>query len=835
MKRWQTCAAFMIFCAAPISGVAADRLVLLAEDTPGMTRIKIDVGDIPFSLENPGPSVIDFVTPYRFQSVNASQLVASGLARRVANARLVPDQSVTRLRMVLNCDCGFDFSVSSGVLSVRIKDPVVAEVMIPANELKSTGSASQKKAETRLNKSAPAPSSSPVPRARPKVVAGANEPIVDLASSGAQLIDEASEPVQLPRQELAGKGLDPADEVVLAREHLMRQLSRAADQGLIQFVSDEAAAMAPEAENLAPRKAEGGPIKSEPDKRETELPEMAAAEFDSPTLSEDSLVAAAPPKPVEIPLRARTALDKEFRSDRSETRAEVAYCIDKKRLNVPAWAQPGAFLATTAELRANLLDEYDKPRPEVATKLVRHLVVNGFGAEANQLLSLYGDVVQDEKVLSDIARLVDLQAPKPDGLIARTAPCHPEAALWRKIAGLPDGELTVPFADEDENKAAIASQILDTFARLPAITRQILGARLMDNLISRGELELAKQLDLILLRSPGDYSEALALSRARLLGETGRVEEAEELFSQLSQSNRPEAHTALMLLLESRINRNAGGSQELSEALSDAAFSARGTELELPLKVAEIRSRTLTDGASEALRPLREAIERSGGASELLRDVGHAALEVLEPTDGDAIDYAKAVMALRPFVSEGPTGDLARRRVAEALTESGLPNLALDYLEPTAARADNATLLVTAKALLALDDPEQVLSVLEGQTNPQAVVLKIEALGRLGRHEEAYQLSAGLAEGSDEVKSARALRAGDWTGAASAGDRPQRLLAAYMASQDVLDGSEETTEAEAKFLTTPEVDRDTTLDSVRTVVEASKSARSIIEKALEDG
>lgn len=833
MNRWLICAVCGILCAAPMLGAASDRLVLLAEDTPGVTRIKINVDEIPFSLERPGPSVIDFVTPYRFRSVNASQLISSGLARRVANARLVPDDEVTRLRMVLNCDCSFDFSVSSGVLSVRIKDPVAAEVLLPQDETDAANVANLNSTEAKLPNPQPAPATAPAPRVRPAMSPDA---IDDVASKGAQGGDESSETEKRTGPSESGEGLDPTDEVVLARDHLMRQLSRAAEQGLIQFVSEEAAALAPEAENVTPRQtAVTEKPETEPEQPKSELARPAVGEAESPVAVEDPLVAAAPPNPVEIPLRARTAVDRDFRADRGETRADVAYCIDKKRLDVPTWAQPGGFLETTSSLRSDLLDEHDKPRPEIATKLVRHLVVNGFGAEANQMLTLYGDAVEDREILTDVARLVDLKAPRPDGLIAQTAPCHPEAALWRKIAGLPDGEPTVQFADDEDKKAAIDGQMLEVFARLPAITRRILGARLMDNLIAKGEFELAKQLDLILLRSQADYSEALALSRARLLGETGRLEEAEELYSQLSRSNRPEAHTALMLLLESRINRNAGGSQQLSDALGDAAFSARGTELELPLKVAEIRSRTLTDGASEALRTLQAAIERSGGASELLRDVGHAALEEMTPVDGDAVDYAKAVMALRPYVSEGPTGDLARRKVAEILTESGLPNLALSYLEPTISRADAATSLVTAQTLLALNDVEQALSVLDGQTDPKAVAMKVEALGRLGRHEEAHQLSANLAEDSEEVRSARALRAGDWTGAASAGDRPQRLLAAYMASQKELDGDDGSTEAETEFLTTPEVDRETTLDSVRSVVEASKSARSIIEKALEDG
>ncbi len=534
-------------------------------------------------------------------------------------------------------------------------------------------------------------------------------------------------------------------------------------------------------------------------------------------------------------MRARTAVDKKFAPDRSETRVAVAYCIEKERLDAPSWALPGPFLQTNLDLRTTLLDEFDQPQPEVATKLARHLVLNGFGAEADEMLRVYGDVIEDREVLGDLARLVDLKAPDPKGHIARSAPCHPEAALWRAIAGLPDGEQTNNPADSPTDKRIRDRQMLDAFARLPAATRRILSARLMNNLIAKGELDLAAQLDLILRRSPSTDDEALSLARARLLSETGRLEEAEQLYAQLSQSNRPEAHQALILLLDSRIRRDAGGSTELSNALGDAAFSARGTPSELPLKVAEIRSRTLTDGASGALEALQKTIERSGGASELLQDVGHATLEALAPVGGDVVDYARAVMALRPYVSEGASGDPARRRVAEVLTEAGLPNLAFTYLEPALNRQSQATSVAAARTLLAMGEAEEALAALEGQAGPVAAPLRINALERLGRHEEAYLLSAELTQDDKSAHSARALRAGDWADASAAGETAHRLLAAFMASKKSLDGGENAPDAEAEFLSAPEVDRETTLESVRSVVAASRSARSIIEKALEDG
>lgn len=826
MRRRLVIAALGIWIAAPNSGAAADKLVLLAEDTPGMTRIEINVGEISFSLESPGPGVIDFVTPYRFQTINVAQLISGGLARRVANARVVPDEEATRLRMVLNCDCGFDFSVSSGVLSVRIKDPVKAAV----GDLKADEKPKQvaTSASKRSPSVGPAPDTAPVPLARPEEKPNANSASVASLPNETHGVDNPIKPIPKPASIEAATDQGPSDEVVLARDHLMRQLSRAADQGLIQFVSDEAAAQSPVLENVAATDTIADPVDPEP------IEEVTVA-ADEPVQDIAEAVAAAPPPSVEIPLRARTAVDKDFSSDRSETRAAVAFCIEPTRLHLVAWAQEGSFLEVSQNLRASLLDEFDQPLPDIATKYARHLVLNGFGAEANEFLKVYGDVVQDRDVLQDLAMLVDLKAASTDGAIARTAPCHPEAALWRLIAGLPDGEAVARSDEGIEREEAEYQRLLDAFAKLPAITRRTLSARLMENLIAKGEFGLANQLDLILLRSPAAYDEALALARARLLSETGRLDEAEDLYSQLSQSNRPEAHTALILLLDSRINRNAGGSQQLSDALGDAAFSARGTASELPLKVAEIRSRVLTDGASGALQTFKAAVERSGDGSALLEDVGHALLEKLEPVNGDVVDYAKAVMTLRPQISEGPTGDPARRHVASVLTGAGLPNLAVAYLEPALERSAQATSIVAARTFLALDKAEEALEVLEGQTDRSTIPLKVEALERLGRFEDAHLMSEETPLDEEVVRAARALRAGAWADASTAGASPGRLLAAFMASKKTLDSAEDQSELETQFLTTPEVDQKTTLDSVKAVVEASKSARSIIERALEDG
>ena len=192
-------------------------------------------------------------------------------------------------------------------------------------------------------------------------------------------------------------------------------------------------------------------------------------------------------------------------------------------------------------------------------------------------------------------------------------------------------------------------------------------------------------------------------------------------------------------------------------------------------------------------------------------------------------------MAMRPYISAGPTSDPARQNISEILIDAGLPNLALDFLEPARGRADERTSLNAARAFLAIDQIDQALSELDGLTSNDANMLRVQALERAGRFDEANVLSSQIAENDSEAQSARALRAGDWASASSASDEPRRQLAEYMASKQATDGDRIGVSGEEERSDTPTGPEETTLDSVRTAVEASKSSRSTIEEALGDG
>lgn len=751
---------------ASTAAVSETAFTVRADESPLDSVITVDVGAAPFMLEQIGPRQIDLVTPDKTRPFDLSALLATGATRRVAATRVVANDEMNRLRFTLACECAYGFTVSKGILSLTLR---AAE---PEATIQQTPKA---KGVSRY-----APSRAPRPFPRP----------VD--TSTVALSEDTEPPVLVSAAE---------DDVLRARKHLLAQLSRAADQGLLEFVSDEAAASAPE----TPGVEQVAEIPVQPDV--PYVPTPAGQIAASHTIEEaDPVGPLRPPAPRESPLRARTAIDKSFRADRADTMIAVAPCMDASDLNLSKWSNSEEFAQTVGEHRRNLLDEFDQPRPDVVRALAQIFLLNGFGVEAETLLSTFGAAVPKRKLLVEFARIVDGRALPADGPIATTAPCHGAALLWRRVAGLPRAA--------QEPTPATWVEMAGAFADLPQAVREMIAAPLLSSLVESGDVEQAEQLNLILSRAPVADTAALDLAHARLLAAGGEAVAAEGLYQRLAQRDAPEARESLLRLLDSRLSRGAPVSPALAEALSELAFTTRGQPLEMIAKTAEIRARAAIDGPAAALATVRDAIERTPENAAVLKDAGHAALERLSPGEGAdaAMSYVEAVMAYKPLVSMQRDGDAARRQVAKELIALGLSNAALDYLAPTNERGTETTRLMKAQALVSLGRIDEGMAELGDADSTAAKEVRATALERAGDY-----IAAANADPNDQ---SRALSAGDWKGASDTEAGARAMLAKYMA--------EPPTEPE-------EGDAVVSLSGARAAQDAARATRALIEEALSDG
>ncbi len=765
MVKMHSLFALMILSLSVTAVAAEAPFVVRADESPEDSIITIDVGAAPFMLERKGPRQIDLVTPVISRGFDVSALTSTGGARRVATARTVNDDDMNRLRLTLNCDCAYGFSISEGTLSITFR----------AAELE----AEQKPGKTAQKGSRFAPSWAPKPFPRPAQQAANDATHSKVAHSG-------------------------KDSVSLAREHLLEQLSRAAEQGLLEF-SDKSENTDKPAEKISETTTENtSQAAAQAPSQNTDADDVA-----SQPAAEEPNRPLRPKAPLETSLRARTAFDKYFRADRADTFVAVAPCIPADDLSLTGWPDYGDFVGQVAALRAALLDEFDQPQENIVRSLARVYILNGFGAEAVRLLNTFGTALDDGPLLTEMASIVEGYPLDPEGPIAASAPCHGSALLWRRIAGLPRAKATP--------SEAVWHEFTEAFSKLPRRLRELVAAPLLTSLVNAGEIAQADKLNLILSRAPVQPSASLDLARAKLLAAGGEAAAAEGLYERLAGRDSPESAESLLRLFDSRVARGAPISPMMADALSDLAFTARGQPLELAAKTAEIRARAATDGPAAALNAVTAAMERTPENAAVLRDAGHAALEQISAPEGQNAKfdtgYAEAVMAYQPWVSGGPDGDAARQQVGNELVSLGLPNAALAYLDPALPRGANATRIVAARALIALDRPKEALEYLADLDTETARTLRADALSRTG--------DFVAAAAADPSNTARALRAGNWEEAAK-GEGPRAALATFMARPS----DEANRQAPLE---------DLSLTGARAAQDAARATRALISEALNDG
>lgn len=759
-------AARIALCLALVAGAAA-ALEVRPRAVSGATEIEVAVGDAGFALRDVGPRQFDLIVDGE-GPIDLGGVERTALTPHLAALREAPEPGKQRLRFVMSCDCVYEVAMAGGRMTLRLteRNREAAVQDVRADEAPDP--------PLRFSATAPARAPAPFPRGRPS---RATAPAADA---------------------------DATEDVALARRLLLQQLVRAADQGLVDFASDQAAEAAALAAPVAALADPGAPLAPEPEAT------AAAPEGESPAPRAETPraveTAALPQAPVEVPVRARTARDRDYRGDRRDTLVRVAPCLPDERLDLADWRRDRGFRDAVAAWRARLLDEHDEPRPEAVRALAQTYILHGFGAEAGQLLRSYGGDLDEAAILIDLAMIVDGVRPRADGPVALSGPCGGAVALWRLAGGL-----TAPGVATPEE------EILSAFAALPTQVRALIAPGVIRTAIDTGAVDLARRVDLLISRSAAPPDAALDFARAELLAASGDAAAAETLYGRLARRNQPESQAALIRLLDSLAKRGAPIPRELADALTVASRLARGAPNEAALKIAEARARAMIDGPAAALARLSRAIDRLPEDAPMLRDAAHAVFERIRP-GGEAADLAKIAMSHADLISDAADGDDARRALADALTEAGLANMAMDILDSALARGAPLVRGAAARALLSQGRAEEALAQVSGLDAPDALRLRAEALERLGRHGDAF--AAATAAGPEAADAARALRAGAW--AAAAGEDPSGRLAAYMADRAGAGPPPHETDEEM-------------LERAARMLQASEDARTTIKEALTDG
>jgi len=576
--------------------------------------------------------------------------------------------------------------------------------------------------------------------------------------------------------------------VAEAQAALMEQLTRAAEQGLIDFVQAE-----PEAT---------------PEPEPAPAPEIVIFDEPDPMLTRQ--------------ITATTVYDRDGSSALADIVNTFArtHCIEDTALNIAAWGGDGGFNDQLPVLHSAMVEERDRPLPEAAENLARFYVRYGLGREALTMLQAY-DIQVASPVLFELAQIADGIAPPPGGVLDRGQGCGGAHEMWRLIG----------LSDLPEPPNAEVESILAAFAELPVDLRSQLAPKLGQAFIQRAQPEIALRVLGLANRAGLPPSDAMRLLGARLNLQIDPTAAEAELAALIAE-NSEIAPEAMVLWASALHAQGALAPETLVQSLGAAAFERRGTTPGRDLRLAEINARAGTKGFAEALDLVVGDLGHDPLADADLHRVAADILQAARPDVGRPAHYVETVLKHTTLIPPGREGDALRRTLAENMLGLALPDIALTLLGDAPARDLQAQLLA-AQAELALFAPQSVLDRLETREDAAAFELIAAAHTQLGNHGAALE-ALSRAGAADEPRAAAAFLAGAWSQVDGVAPQENQDLARYMAQRGTDSGPESTAlanPAEGVFYPMP-AEQPNTLVAARATLEANRASRAYLDSLL---
>lgn len=545
--------------------------------------------------------------------------------------------------------------------------------------------------------------------------------------------------------------------VATAEQILIRQIERAAGQGLVEL-SDPAAPAMPEAPEAGERVAETGPLP-----RSVAHPPAETPATDPIALLSDH-----------DHIEAVTVFDRDGRAARAAAAgAPEDACLADDRLDIEAWAGPAPFPTQEAGLRRRLVGEFDAPDPAVVAELARLYVRFGFGAEARALLAAFGPPAPgDAGLLVDMSHVVEGLPAAADGPLAYRGACPGRYGLWLALGG------RAPLFHDPAHFATVRA----AFEELPPDLRGLLGPDLVVRLVDAGRPGEARVILDVTIRAGGGETPAIRLASARLAAVETDPASALPLLADLAGSDAPVATEALARLTGLALAERLPVPDTTLTDLRTAALANRGTPAEATFRTLVVRALAQRGALAEAVAEARAGMADLPDAAPEFAALIVASVAEANPAITGGAAYAETALGAEDVLAQTPPRDAARRTVARTLLSLGLADAAIGLVAPAVALDDPAARLIAADASVRLADPAAALALLGDLDGADAGLIRARALALQG--DNAGAQAALAAAGLDAEAARLAWAAGDWAGTlATAPDPDRTALAAYMAAR----------------------------------------------------
>lgn len=632
---------------------------------------------------------------------------------------------------------------------------------------------------------------------------GAKYLALDVADPG-----PAPAPPSPPAETAAARAARETAAVASAEEILLRQIERAAGQGIVELTAPPP----PTATEQVALRATTPPPR----------PATPPAPDAGPDPDADPLAALVRD---EDQVEATTVYDRDSaRAAQSDAAPEA--CLPDAALDIAAWAGGRPFPEALALLRRGLVGEFDAPRPEAVADLARLYVGHGFGVEARATLRAFGPALPapEAALLDDLARVVDGEPAAPGGPLDLAAACPGLHGLWLAIGGR--APVFVDAAGFETTRAG--------FETLSPELRLLLGPGLVDRLVAAGQpVEARVILDIMLRAGVGadTPAPAAAIAAGRVLAAEGRTREAIATLVVVADGRGPMAGEALEALVAAALAGDLPVPERTILDLRTAALLARGSERERRLRA--LLAEALAERAElpAAIAESRAAISDLPAAADAFGAIAVASLGAADPAAVGPGAYADTVLAAADLLAGAPARDPARRQVARHLVALGLPGPALAALAPALVLDDPAARLIAAEAELGLGRTAAARATLAGIGGPAAAGLVARSYMAEDRYPEA--MAALFAAGLDTEAAAHAWPSGDWA-RVDAADPARAAMASYMAGRDGDAPPDPATPDGAFRAPLPALDRPS-LAAARALLEAGPGVSGFIGAAIANG
>lgn len=520
--------------------------------------------------------------------------------------------------------------------------------------------------------------------------------------------------------------------VAEAQQHLMEQLLRAADAGMVD-------------------------LRTDPSRPTAEAEESTEPPTDSQVLLDQP---ATPQSPSASPAATANSFQGDPASSKKKADAEVYVANDEVPAPRPAPAcfpeeafalqDPelgDPYVRRASELHAILVGEFDTVNEEAAIKLAQLNLSAGLGAEAIAVLDEFIPDHRWAELYREVAAVLNEEPPALDASLRKEG-CNGTQQLWR-LAAL---SLTDSVTDTSDN----ATNFMAALEAQPRHIREFLASRFGLAAVTSGNWEIARRMEAMTNRSVsssyGPSGRALLLS-ARLDAWHDRPRDALVKLKRARNFPGAVAEDALLQLAKAALTNSDLATLETSYLRADLAMLARddhGGKRGLEAFELWVKLQDHELGRDAAMAVLNQGVEDglvpSGRRASLLAEIAQGT-EFSESSSPLALVYMDD-----PERFEGAMEKPGfRRAIVESMIALGLPSLAENVMTPQD-QEDHSLGLDLARAHLAANEPQRAIAGLRKlPESPDRNQVMTRALLADGKTAEAQSYLADPSNAEQEV------------------------------------------------------------------------------------